>query len=224
MGFMDVLKNTILEGFSSKNIPTVSALVCLGMAVIFGLIIYFVYRQNCQGGFYDRGFNKSLVILPVITAGIILAMRSNVLISLGMVGALSIVRFRNAVKEPMDLTYMFWSISVGLVTGIGLFELAIVITVCITALIFGLEFIPTLRDPFILVVNAETAAVEKKVIEAAQKYSSRVRVRSRNLTRREAEWILELKTRNPEALMENVSAVESVISLNLLSHDGDVRF
>lgn len=223
MNTLETLKATLMEGFT-KNLGTVPVLVGLGTAIVFGMLIYFIYRLNCQGGFYDRGFNKSLAILPVITAGIILAMRSNVLISLGMVGALSIVRFRNAVKEPMDLTYLFWSISVGIACGVGLLELTILLSICVIVLIFGLEALPAFRDPYILVINGEAGAAEKDVLESVKNCASHVRVRSRNISQKQTEWILELKTKKPEELIKAVSAAPGVTSSNLLSHDGDVRF
>ena len=109
MSFTDVIKKSVLEGFHTGDLSTVSMAVTLAMAAAMGLFIYVVYRLTAKGSFYNRDFNKSLATLPVITAGILLAMQSNLVISLGMVGALSIVRFRNAVKDPADLTFLFWS-------------------------------------------------------------------------------------------------------------------
>ena len=116
MSFTDVIKKSVLEGFTQSSLSTAAVVAALGLAVLFGLYIYFIYRCTTHSGFYNRDFNKSLATLPVITTGILLAMQSNFVVSLGMVGALSIVRFRNAVKDSMDLTFLFWSISLGIVT------------------------------------------------------------------------------------------------------------
>ena len=113
MSFSDIIKKSVLDKFQTADLSTTTISVTLGMAILLGLFIYFVYRMNSRSGFYNRDFNKSLATLPVITAAIMLAMGSNLTISLGMVGALSIVRFRNAIKDPADLTYLFWSISLG---------------------------------------------------------------------------------------------------------------
>ena len=104
MSFKDVFKKSFLEKFENEQLTTTSIAIVLGMAITLGLFVYFVYRINSKGCFYNRGFNKSLATLPVITAAIMLGLNSNLTISLGMVGALSIVRFRNAIKDSADLT------------------------------------------------------------------------------------------------------------------------
>ena len=224
MGFTDVIKKSVLEGFHAGDLSTVSMVVTLGMAVAMGLFIYLVYRMTAKGSFYNRDFNKSLATLPVITAGILLAMQSNLVISLGMVGALSIVRFRNAVKDPADLTFLFWSISMGIIVGAGLFELAILLSLAATVLILGLDLIPTFRAPCLLVVSGETDMKEADLIQCVKANCSRIRVRSRNIGKRGYEWILEVAVRDGSDLVTKVAAVPGVISVNLMSHDGEVRF
>ena len=117
MSFRDVIKKSVLEGFVQSDIGTVAVLVTLGITTLLALYIYYIYRLSSRSAFYSRDFNKTLALMPVVTAAIVLAMQSSIVISLGMVGALSIVRFRNAVKDPMDLLFLFWSISVGIVCG-----------------------------------------------------------------------------------------------------------
>ncbi len=117
MSFNDVIKNSVLEGFASTDITPAALAVVLGITTLLGVYLYVVYRLASRNAFYSRDFNKALALMPVITAAIVLAMQSSIVISLGMVGALSIVRFRNAVKDPMDLVFLFWSISIGIVAG-----------------------------------------------------------------------------------------------------------
>ena len=121
MSFNDVIKNSVLEGFASTDITPAALAVVLGSSTLLGVYLYVVYRLASRNAFYSRDFNKALALMPVITAAIVLAMQSSIVISLGMVGALSIVRFRNAVKDPMDLVFLFWSISVGIICGAGLY-------------------------------------------------------------------------------------------------------
>lgn len=223
MNFGDIIKKSVLEGFSSGDLSTVGIAVSLGMAVLLGLFIYFIYRISSKSAFYNRSFNKSLATLPVITAGIMLAMQSNLVISLGMVGALSIVRFRNAVKDAADLTFLFWSISMGIITGAGLYELSIILSLAVTALIFLLDLLPTFRAPCILVVSGDSTGLEKALLTAVKTNAKALRVRSRSVTKRGVEWILELRVKNEAALVEAVSAVEGIGSINLMSHDGDLR-
>ena len=224
MGFTDIIKKSVLEGFHAGDLSTVSMVVTLGMAVAMGLFIYVVYRLSSKGSFYNRDFNKSLATLPVITAGILLAMQSNLVISLGMVGALSIVRFRNAVKDPADLTFLFWSISMGIIVGAGLYELAILLSLAATVLILGLDLLPTFRAPCMLVVSGESDMQEADLIRCVKSGCSRVRVRSRNISKRGYEWILEVAVKNGDDLVTRVAAVPGVVSVNLMSHDGEIRF
>lgn len=224
MTFTDMIKKSILEGFSASDLSTSSIVIYLSVSALLGLYIYLVYRLSNKGGFYNRFFNKTLACLPVITTGIILAMQSNLVISLGMVGALSIVRFRNAVKDPVDLTFLFWSISAGIIVGARLFELALLVSLCITALVFGLDLLPTLKAPFILVLSADKELEETKLLSLIKTCCSRVRVRSRSCSPGGGEWIIEVQAKNQDALFKSLNEFPGVQSFNLLSHDGDLRF
>ena len=224
MSFTDVIKKSVLEGFHVGDLSTVTLVVTLGMAVAMGLFVYVVYRLTAKGSFYNRDFNKSLATLPVITAGIMLAMQSNLVISLGMVGALSIVRFRNAVKDPADLTFLFWSISMGIIVGAGLYKLAVLLSLAATVLIMGLDLVPTFRAPCILVVSGDSGMEEAELLACVKASCPRVRVRSRNISKRGLEWILEVGVKDGGDLVSKVAAVSGVVSVNLMSHDGEVRF
>lgn len=224
MSIKDVIKKSVLEGFESGNLSTTECIVTLGMAILVGLYIYAIYRVTTKSGFYNRAFNKSLASMPLITAAIMVAMQSNLVISLGMVGALSIVRFRNAVKDSNDLTYLFWSISAGIVVGTGLFAIAAILSLCMTALQVGLDILPSVRAPYLLVVSGERKTQEEALLSAAKAYASRMKVRSRNVTEKGTDWILEIQVKDAAGLVECVSALEGVSSVNLLSHDGEIRF
>lgn len=224
MTFTDAIKSKFIEGFTASDLTTTSILVSLAIAAGLGVYIYCIYRFSSKSSFYSRSFNKTLALLPVVTAAILLAMQSNIVISLGMVGALSIVRFRNAVKDSMDLLYLFWSISMGIIVGAGLFELAIIVCLVITVLTFVLDMIPTLKAPCLLVFSVDSQEHADKVIECVSKHAKRVKIRSRNITRKGVEMIVELSVGAKTALPNEVAAIEGVVSVNLLSHDGDVRF
>lgn len=224
MKILKAIKHAMVMNEQIAGLSTVSLTVRLGLAVAAGIYIYFIYRINAKSGFYNRSFNKSLAVLPVVTAGIILAMQVNVIVSLGMVGALSIVRFRNAVKDSMDLCYLFWSISMGIIAGTGLFELALFINACITILVLFLDLLPSFRAPCVLVISAGRETGEEALLAAVKKHSTRVKVRSRNVSKRGVEWVIELWTKEDAALTDDVLAVEGVSGANLLTHDGDLRF
>ena len=224
MSITDMLKKSVLEGFSAGNLDTSHIVVVLGVAVALGLFIYAVYRTTSKSGFYNRGFNKALAVMPVITAAIMLAMQSNLVISLGMVGALSIVRFRNAVKDSGDLAYLFWSISMGIICGAGLFEIAIIMSICVTILIVALDLLPTFKAPCILVISGDASAAEEAVMASVKKFAAKAKIRSRNITKNGTEWIIEMQTKEEAAMVKAVAEVGGVISVNLMTHDGEVRF
>ena len=223
MTFTDVIKKSVLEKFQVGDLSTASIAITLGMAIVLGLFVYFIYRVHTKSGFYNWDFNKSLAALPVITAAIMLAMGSNITISLGMVGALSIVRFRNAVKNPIDLTFLFWGISIGIVVGAGLFELAVILSLAITALLFALDLLPSLKAPCLLVVTGGDVSLEAELLAIAKEHSKTVIIRSRNISKAKVEWILEMRAREPEKLVEKITAVENVNSVHMMTHDGDMR-
>lgn len=223
MSFTDAIKNKVLEGFAASDLTTTGIIVALGIAAVIGIYIFFVYRFTTKSSFYSRSFNKSLAILPVITSAILLAMSSNIVISLGMVGALSIVRFRNAVKDTMDLVFLFWSISAGIIIGAGLFELAVLSTAGISVYIFVLDYIPSLKAPCVIVINAEGCESETEILKVVKKHKSKAVIKSRNLTFAGLELIIELHISHPEVVSNELSAIHGVKSVSLLSHSGELR-
>lgn len=152
-----------------------------------------------------------------------LAMSSSLTISLGMVGALSIVRFRNAVKDTSDLTYLFWSISIGIIVGAGLFELAVILCLIAAVLLSLLDLIPLFRAPSLLIVSGADPSLEALLLERIKEHTRTARIRSRNIRKSGVEWILELRVRDEAALLDTVSAQEGIDSVHLMTHDGDAR-
>ncbi len=223
MSFTDAIKKSVIEGFTAGGLTTTNIVVSLGISAILGLYIFFIYRLTTKSSFYSRSFNKSLAILPVITTVILLAMSSNIVISLGMVGALSIVRFRNAVKDSMDLTFLFWSISAGIVIGAGLYELAFLASIGLSVFIFFLDLIPAYKSPCLLVVSAKDSNSEAEIISVVKKYVSKSYVRSRNITLSGMEVIFEIQVKDYSGLSNEISAIPGVISASILSHNGELR-
>ena len=174
--------------------------------------------------FYSKAFNISLAGITVITAAIILTMQSSVVLSLGMVGALSIIRFRTAVKEPIDLMFLFWAISVGIICGAGLAQVAIILSLVLTAGVALLERLPVARAPMILVVNGTDLDAEKQVTAVVAKYARHFTVKSRNMTKDSLDMVIELRTAQGGELVKEIIALECVASASLLSHDGEVTF
>ena len=151
-------------------------------------------------------------------------MQSSVVLSLGMVGALSIVRFRTAIKEPMDLMFLFWSISVGIICGAGLAQVAVILSVVMTLGILILDRLPVARAPMIFVVNADNFDAEDAVVEAVRKDARHYRIKSRNLAENSLDLVLELRTDEGGKLVREVMGLAGVTSASLLAHDGEVTF
>ena len=221
MSIKDAIKKSVLQEFTDPAVTMGDIAAALGMAAVLALYIYLIYKLVTRSAFYSRDFNKSLAMLPVITAGILLAMQSSFVISLGSVGALSIVRFRNAVKDPMDLVFLFWSISIGIVCGAKLYALAILLSLVLTVLVFVLDLIPAAKSPMLLVMNGSVEAALQPILKQQAKAAH---VKSRNLTTAGIDLIVELRPNDPPALVQACAALPGVQSVSLLDHDGQIRY
>ena len=224
MGFKDVFKKSFLEGFTSMDITTGKIAATLIVTALLALYIFAIYRLVTRKVFYSKNFNISLAVMSLITAAIILAMQSNLVISLGMVGALSIVRFRTAIKNPMDLAFLFWSISIGIICGAGLYEIALVTSVGVTVFILVLDMLPVGKAPMMLVVNSSEMNGEKAVLDVVGKYARYYKVKSRNLSKGRLDLVIELKVKEESALVSEVAALDGMLSASMISHDGEVTF
>ena len=143
-------------------------------------MIFVVYRMLNRNEFYNKNFNISLPVMALITAAVILTIQSSIVVSLGMVGALSIVRFRTAIKNPMDLGFLFWSISAGIICGAGFVMIAIVSSIAITAVILIADALPVAKAPLVLVVNCSDNQMEKSVMEVVHDFCSLANVKATN--------------------------------------------
>ena len=224
MSIKDAIKKSVLQEFTDPAVTMGDIAAALGMAAVLALYIYLIYKLVTRSAFYSRDFNKSLAMLPVITAGILLAIQSSFVISLGSVGALSIVRFRNAVKDPMDLVFLFWSISIGIVCGAKLYALAILLSLVLTVLVFVLDLIPAAKSPMLLVMNGSDASVEAALQPILKQQAKAAHVKSRNLTTAGIDLIVELRPNDPPALVQACAALPGVQSVSLLDHDGQIRY
>lgn len=225
MSFRDILKRSFLEGYASTEITTKTILTALLLTTLLGLYIFLCYRFMTRRTFYSRSFNVSLVATAIITAGIILTIQSSVVVSLGMVGALSIVRFRTAVKNPMDLVFLFWAIGVGIMCGAGVSEIAILTSVVVTAVLLLLNVIPQAAAPMILVLNYESGKEQDERVRSVLKENTGwFTEKSRSLTNGVTDTATELRTKDAQKLTEELSAIEGMRSVSLMNHDGEVTY
>lgn len=226
MSFKDIFKKSFLQGFSRYDMSPTNIIIVMSISTVFALYIFMAYRLLTRKTFYSKSFNISLAAVTVITTAVILTIQSSVVISLGMVGALSIVRFRTAVKDPMDLAFLFWAISTGIICGAGLAEIACVLAFILSIALFILDRIPVGRAPQILMISAAGYEVEKEVMKIIRKYSAFHTVKSRRLSNNQTDLVIELRTfsQSEPKLVQEIAALEGVRSSSLLRHDGEVTY
>lgn len=223
MNFSDVIKKSVLEGFSYADLSTIKIMTTLLITFLIAVYIFFVYKKITKSAFYFKNFNVSMAIISVVTAGIILAMQSSIVISLGMVGALSIVRFRTAIKDPMDLLFLFWSIGTGIICGAGLYKIAIILAVLVTVGILILDMLPVRISPYLLIVNADTKEVEDAVTDTIKKLAGAYKLKSKNITKDGMDLILEVRAGKEKELVDSLSEMKGITAVSLLAHDGEVK-
>lgn len=224
MSFSDIFKKSFLDGFSATDINIYTATVAMMVTCVLALYIFVVYRILTRKTFYSKNFNISLAGIALITSGIILTIQSSLVVSLGMVGALSIVRFRTAIKDPMDLMFLFWAIAVGIICGVGMAEIAIILSIIMTVGIIVLNGLPVAKAPLIFVVNASDLDAELIIMSTVKKYAKHATIKSRNMTKSSLDLIVELRTAEGSKLVRKVLEIPSVMSASLLTHDGEVTF
>ncbi len=224
MGFKDIFKKSFIQGFTRYDATPANIIAVFVISAFFGLYIFFAYRILTRKTFYSKSFNIALPALTLITAAVILSIQSSIVISLGMVGALSIVRFRTAIKEPMDLVFLFWAISTGIICGAGLAQiscgLAFILTVC---LVF-FDRLPVARAPKILMVSGSGYELENSITEIVKKHCKYFTVKSRSLSDGKINLVIEVRSKDEAALVQEVASLSGVASSTLLAHDGEVTY
>lgn len=225
MSVKDVIKNSVYESLGGgTGLSAYSIVLILLAACMIGIYIFMIYKTSSKAAFYSRDLNVTLAGLTVVVAAIMIAMQSNLLVSLGMVGALSIVRFRNAVKNPLDLLYLFWSISAGIICGVGLYLLAVIFCIAMTALLMLLEKVPNAKASALLVLKSSSKEIDwENVRNIIGKYSKYWKEKSRSIKNGDTEVIIELKTSKEEAILKELTELNCFRQMNFLSHDGELR-
>lgn len=210
---------TSSEGYSYSHMMLIFLVIC---AVSF--YIFIIYRITAKATVYSKTYGITVGGIGIITCGIIIAMQSSFAIALGMVGALSIVRFRTAIKDPLDLLFLFWAVGEGIICGSDLLGLAPLLCLVMTAALLIFNKFPIKRAPYLLIVNAKTRAVEDALEQVLKNAKCAYRVKSKNITQRSVDMIVELRAKNANAILDEALKIEGVENVSLLSHDGETRF
>ncbi|WP_080146723.1 DUF4956 domain-containing protein [Marinilactibacillus piezotolerans] len=214
----------ISPGFENEEITTTTILTMLLMVSIFSFYEFLVYRYVSKRSFYSKHFNISLAIIPFFIASIIMSLQSSLVVTLGTIGALAIIRFRTAVKDPLDMVYLFWSVHTGIVVGTGLYEVAFLTSVVVTVFILLLDFMPLGKAPYLLVLNIKDIEEEDTVLALVNQYARNVNVKSRNFSSNGIDMIAEVRTKEEAKLMQEIVNLDSVKAASLVAHDGEKEF
>ena len=218
---LSILEKAFLEGYATSELDIITMFICVGFTAVISLYICLVYKMVNKNSFFDRSFHLSLFALAVVTSAIILTIQSNIVVSLGMVGALSIVRFRTEIKNPMDLVFLFWRISIGIICGAGYAMIGVIASIVLTIGIILFSVMPSEKESLILVVNAGDY-IEEDIIKVLDENCRNWKVRARNIGKGNVNLAIEVKTEHPRTLVQKVSGIDKVISVSLVEHDGDV--
>lgn len=221
MTFQDIFKNAFIEGFEN-GIDMQTIILQLLITTLLALYVFFIYRLVTRKTFYSSTFNLTLIAMAIITAAIILTIQSNIVLSLGMVGALSIIRFRTAIKDPLDLVFLYWSISIGIICGAGLSVIAVSLTVLMSAVVLLMQKYPTKKESMILIVNSSNNKNDQLILDVVKKYCKYYKVKSKNVTSSSLDMIIEIKVPQESDLVDEVIKIEGVSSASILTHDGEI--
>lgn len=220
MTFNDIFKSSFLENITSVSILDMA--LALVLAFGLGLFIFFVYKKTYQGVMYSSSFGTTLLALTMITTVVILAVTSNVVLSLGMVGALSIVRFRTAIKEPLDIAFLFWSIAVGIVLAAGMIPLAVIGSVVIGLILLVFVNRKQHSSPYIAVLSCADSEAEKAAVEYLQSKTEKCVVKSKTASKGAVELNLDVRLKDDSTdFINELADMQGVTSAVLVSYNGE---
>ena len=220
MSFSDIFKSSFLENEASVSI--LDMVLAMVLAFGLGLFIYLIYKKTYQGVMYSSSFGLTLVALTMITTLVILAVTSNVVLSLGMVGALSIVRFRTAIKEPLDIAFLFWAIAAGIVLAAGMIPLAVFGSIVIGLILLFFANRRESSDPYITVLRCSSSESEKAASAFLQEKVSKCVVKSKTVRKDQIELTMEIRLRGEDTgFVNELAGMYGVRSAVLVSYNGD---
>ena len=222
--FRDIFKNSFLNSFSTADISVPDVAVSFLIAALLGAYLFFLYQYVTRKTFYDKYFNMSIPVLAIIVCAVVLTIQFNIVVSLGMVGALSIVRFRTAVKSPMDLVFLFWASAIGILCGASIHVVAFIMSAVITVGLLIMELLPVAKAPVLLIVNAGDKGCLEEIEQIVRKYTKHFHIKSQTIDADRLSLIIEVDTKGTSALLAEVARIPSVSRCSIVSHDGEVTF
>lgn len=224
MTFSDIFKNSFLNGYQVQNITTEYVLITLVLTALIAAYIFMVYRLTCSKVFYSLNFNISLIGVALITATIIFTIQSSIVISLGMVGALSIIRFRTAIKDPLDLVFLFWAISVGIICGAGFAQFAVILSILLTIVLVVMSKAREIKRGQLVVINGTSDIKEIDVLNCLKSESKKLKVKSQKLSGNMFTMVVEAYLPEDTTIIRKIMDVNGVTSVSVMTHDGEFTY
>ena len=218
--YLNWMNQYLQTSFSSPAIPTAEVAVILCFVTVMAAYLFLVYRVVSRRALYNKSFNISIALLPFFICTIILCLQSSVVITLGTIGALAIIRFRTAIKDPVDMIYILWAVHLGIMAGCQLFMVSILTSVFATVVLLVLENIKVGRSSYTLVVNCRDA-LEAQLAAAVKPFARRMHIKSRNFTAAGVDYVMDLSVRDPQALTAALAKVEGVSRFSLIEYDSE---
>jgi len=224
LSFQDLMDASALRLSEGGYLTSFDILFSLIVSFLCGLFISWVYRMTFQGVIYQKSFNISIIIVSVITSSIVMAISGNLMLALGMVGALSIVRFRAAIKEPLDIVFLFWAITVGVANGVAFFKLSILTTLFVALAIYFLMKIDFKISTYMLILSMKKDISSEKVIAKILKEKTKsFAIRTKNINDNHIELIYEIKlNKNDSSIVEDISKIKLVKDVSMVSHSNNM--
>lgn len=220
MNFSDIFKSSFIENIASVSMLDMA--IAMALAFLIGIFIFYVYKKTFSGVMYSSSFGVTLVALTMITTLVILAVTSNVVLSLGMVGALSIVRFRTAIKEPLDIAFLFWAIAVGIVLAAGMIPLAVIGSIVIGVVLLVFVNRKSHFNPYLIIINCDSHASEENAKNYLKDKVNKCTVKSKTAQSGSVELTLEIRLKDDNTdFINELSAMNGINSAVLVSYNGD---
>jgi hypothetical protein len=218
MNLFSKIFHHIANTYSSDAVSTTIILSVLLMVLVLSVYEFIIYRLVSHRSFYNRSFNISITILPFFIATIILCLQSNLVITLGTIGALAIIRYRTAVKDPVDMMYILWSIHTGIICGCQLYEVAVLTSLVVTVILLIMENFHFGRKPYILILNANKA-IESEINALLKENTKSFKIKSRNYDGDNINYAIELSVKDPDAFSEKIRSLSAIERFSIIQYD-----
>lgn len=219
MRFFDAVYRSLITHFNSKEIYPALIIAVLSVVSILALYEFIVYKIVLHRSLYNKAFNICIALIPYFVSTIILCLQSNLIITLGTIGALAIIRFRTAVKDPVDMIFIFWAIHIGISCGCQLYELAIITSLIVTIVLVILNYITFGNKSHILIIRVPRTSVYNEVVEEVKKHTKKYRIKSRNYTGTGLNIVIELVSKEADLITDALSKIADIENFSLMEYD-----